>query len=364
MNFFNPKKIIIIGSLNKPKSGSYGGLYYASTSLRDKFIEEGFTITELNTTLKDISDNKIKNRLCSLFLRNLYFVFKILFNPRSKNILIFISSGTSYIDKLLPILMAKIMFKKIIIFPRSGHIIVDYKNSFYKIFINIVMFFSSRVICQSYFWESFFKDHGVSNSKLFVLENWVPNSVISRTFNFKKKYLNDDVFKIISVSRIEKDKGIDSIINLAVKLNGKLNFIIDIYGSGSYEHELINLIKINNLQNIVNYNGWLTNDNMYSIIYQYDVAILFSNIEGYPNVILDYIFSKIPIIASDNLILKSIGKNLITYTNTNNIDSMALDIFYCKSNYTIISDKAMKIYNQKMISNNINFIFNELKSIL
>jgi|LakMenE01Jun11ns_1017448.scaffolds.fasta_scaffold9798708_1 glycosyltransferase involved in cell wall biosynthesis len=364
MIYFNLKKIIIVGSFKKTNNVSYGGIYYASTSLRDKFIEEGFTITELDTTIKDISDTRIKKRIFSLFLRNIYFVSSILLNPRSKNILIFISSGTSYIDKLLPIIIAKVMFKKIIIFPCSGHIISDYKNSFYKIFINFVFYFSSKVICQSSFWESFFKDHGVSNKKLFVLENWVPNSVISRTLNFKKKFLHDNTFKIISVSRIEKDKGIDSIINLAVKLNGKLNFIIDIYGTGSYEQELIQLIKLNNLQNIVNFKGWLSNDKMYTTIYQYDVAILFSNIEGYPNVILDYIFSKIPIIASDNLILRSIGKKYISYTDTNNLDSMLEDVLNCKLHYNKISDNAIKIYNLKLEKNNINFVFNKIKSIL
>jgi glycosyltransferase involved in cell wall biosynthesis len=364
MFFFNPKKIIIIGSFKKSKNGSYGGIYYACSSLRDKFIEEGFIITELDTTLKDISDYKIKNRIFTLIFRNIYFVFSILFNPRSKNILIFVSSGTSYIDKLLPILIAKVMFKKIIIFPRSGHILLDFNNKFYKIIINIVMLLSSNVICQSTFWESFFIDHKVSKKKLFVIENWVPNSVINKTFNFKKKYFNSNLFKIISVSRIEKDKGIDSIINLAQKLNGKFNFIIDIYGRGSYEQELINLIKINNLQNIVYFKGWLDKDNMHTKIYQYDLAILFSNIEGYPNVILDYIFSKIPILASDNLILRSIGNNLITYTDTNNIDSMSEDILNCKFNYNIISDNAIILYDLKININNINFLFNKIKNIL
>src|SRR5690554_5713195 len=102
-------KVLFIGSFIKPKNGSYGGVLFASTSLRDKLINEGYKVVELDTTLKDISVTKVSKRFGNIFLRQLKFLYRILTTRKAKTLLVFVSAGNSYIDKLPSIFLAKLL---------------------------------------------------------------------------------------------------------------------------------------------------------------------------------------------------------------------------------------------------------------
>lgn len=84
-------KILFIGSFNKPKNGHYGGVYFASTTLRDGLTKEGYQIVEMDTTLKDIAETRVYKRLPNIITRQFKFLFLILFNCKAKYIFVFLS---------------------------------------------------------------------------------------------------------------------------------------------------------------------------------------------------------------------------------------------------------------------------------
>src|SRR5699024_10214481 len=95
-------KILFIGSFKKPKSGHYGGVYFASTTLRDGLAKEGYQIIEMDTTLKDISETRVHKRLPDIIIRQFRFLYTILFNSKAREFFVFLSGGSSYIDKFTP----------------------------------------------------------------------------------------------------------------------------------------------------------------------------------------------------------------------------------------------------------------------
>jgi glycosyltransferase involved in cell wall biosynthesis len=363
----NHKKILFIGSFKLPKDRYYGGVYFASTTFRDGLMKEGFQIVEMDTTLKDISETRVHKRLPNIILRQLRFLFTILFNLNSKYLFVFLSGGGSYVDKVLPIFLAKILYKKVVIFARSGHLIRDYKKNKFKFFIKSTLEMSDKIICQSTFWKSYFSSLGVKESKLEIIENWVDDEKISESKNLYYPSYNKDSgesFKIIFVSRIEKAKGVDDIILLANNLKNKLNFSIHIYGAGSYENEFENNIKDNHLYDVVQFHGWLEKKDMLKTINTFHLAVFSSQIEGYPNALLDYIFAKIPIIASDISMVKAVGSEIMSYYKQGNVDDITNKVLFISNNYQQSVQNIKELYDKKSIYNSLSFSLNKLTNIL
>lgn len=360
-------KILFIGSFNKPKNGHYGGVYFASTTLRDGLEKEGYSIIEMDTTLKDISETRVYKRLPNILIRQFKFLYTILFNIKAKHILIFLSGGGSYIDKFLPILLSKILGKTIIIFPVSGHLINDYKKKKFIFFINSILKMANKIVCQSSFWKNYFIEKGVNRNKLLVVENWVDDLKIKESIGLDYPEYNvesKETFKIVFVSRIEKAKGVDDIITLTEELNGKLDFSIHIYGAGSYQKKFVENIKSNQLEGVIHFEGWLEKEKMLKTINAHHLAIFPSQTEGYPNSLLDYIFAKIPIIASDIPMVQAVGGENIKYFKQGNKDELAKKVLEIVNDYSIYLEKAKTLNIEKAENNNLKKVILKFNTLL
>lgn len=360
-------KILFIGSFNKPKNGHYGGVFFASTTLRNALKKKGYQIVEMDTTLKDIAETRVYKRLPNIIPRQFKFLFSILFNFKAKYIFVFLSGRGSYIDKFFPILLAKLLRKRVIIFPRSGHLIRDFNKKRFNFFIQRVFKFADSVVCQSTFWKNYFVSKNVNYNKLLVIENWVDDLKIeeSKTLDYPKfKGKDKETFNIVFVSRIEKAKGVDDIITLAQQLKNKLDFSIYVYGAGSNQNEFVESIKSNHLEGVIHFKGWLDKEKMLKTINAHHLAIFSSQTEGYPNVLLDYIFSKIPVLSSDIPMAKAVGKSNMTYYEFGNTVDMAELVEAISSNYDTAIIKSKNIYDLKTIENCIDTSIKKLKTIL
>lgn len=360
-------KILFIGSFNKPKNGHYGGVYFASTTLRDGLTKEGYQIVEMDTTLKDIAETRVYKRLPNIITRQFKFLFLILFNCKAKYIFVFLSGGGSYVDKFFPLLLAKLLRKQVIIFPRSGHLIKDFSKKKFSFFIKRVFGLADIVVCQSSFWKDYFIHKNVNHNKLLVIENWVDDLKIKESTSLdypKFKGINKENFKIAFVSRIEKAKGVDDIISLAQELNSKLDFSIHIYGAGSYKNKIVESIKSKHLEGVIHFKGWLEKEKMLKTINAHHLAIFSSQTEGYPNGLLDYIFSKIPVLSSDIPMVKAIGKSNMYYYENNNAVEMANLIEVISSEYDNAIIKSKNLFDRKAIENTLVTSVRKIMTIL
>ncbi|GEM_PF-2169877 len=360
------KKILFIGSFNLPENGQYGGVYFASTTLRDGLKKDGFQIIEMDTTLKNIAEARVSRRLPSILYRQFKFLLTIILNPRARFLFVFLSGGGSYIDKFLSIVLAKFLCIRVIVFPRSGHLIKDYDKKMFKFFINSVLKMTDKVVCQSTFWEDYFTSKNVDVNKLTVIENWVDpvkleDSVSLEFPNFESQ---KGMFKIVFLSRIEKTKGINDIIELGKKLKGKINFSIHVYGAGSYQKELIESIKANNLNDIIFFEGWLEKENILNIINSFHLAVFPSQTEGYPNGLLDYIFSKIPILSTNIPMVKAVGNTDLYYYEVGNINQMSENVMIIAKEYNTAKAKSQRLYDLKKIENSFENSVKKLKRII
>lgn len=363
------KKIFFLGALKSQTSdGSVGGTYVASSSLAEYLLQSGYDIIPLNTTYKINSvGSKISTfkKFKTILIRNLGFLFKVASNRKAKTILIFVSAGNSYMEKIPIIFISRICRKKIILLPRSGFVQLDYKKKFYRKIVDYVNNKSDFIICQSQHWKTFFLNNGINCSKLLVIENWYPTEQlkISRKMS-SPKYSRGSFFKIIFIGRIEKGKGIDDLISFAENYSGFHSFKIDIYGAGTYEEVLKKKVEEKKLNNIIQFKGWLNSDKKLHTINKYQIGVFTSRFEGYPNSLLDYIFAKVPILTTDLNSIKAVGSDFLTYYTPGDINSFHHAYNDIINNYNLKVENAQRLYEEKYEQNNIEIVGKKLIELI
>lgn len=209
-------------------------------------------------------------------------------------------------------------------------------------------------------YKYFFWGHGVGRLQTSLMQK--PTITIFRTkydSEHAPKYLNptyiynffdnENIIKsnviikdrLLFMGRLEKEKDPLKLIDIAnelVKISN--NFILDIYGNGSLEKELLAEINKNNLENNVYLKGFINNKNIYK---DYSALLITSKVEGLPLSIIEAKANGIPTISSNwgNGVYELINNKLDGYIS-NNIEEFASNI------NNILTDEKL----QEKLSNN------------
>jgi glycosyltransferase involved in cell wall biosynthesis len=209
-------------------------------------------------------------------------------------------------------------------------LIITLNKNGLRYLVPIIYLLAKMLRCNKYFfviggWISdFIKKHPIANyclkhfdgvfveskSILANLEN-IYFSNVSYLFNFKTfNYVNNNIItktnrksslKIIFLSRVTWDKGLDIIKNIAKIIDEKkYSILIDIYGPIQLTDQ-DDILKMIGSFKCLKYNGLVHPDRVYEIMSNYDVLLFPTHYpgEGFPGVLLDAFISGISIIASN-----------------------------------------------------------------
>lgn len=200
------------------------------------------------------------------------------------------------------------------------------------------------VICVSSSVKKVMEDKFKLENNLKVIYNPIDAHQIlekAKEFTVKKDLTKTN---IITVGRLENQKGFDRLINAIGRINSdKLNIHLNILGEGSKYNELKDLIHLNKLENTVSLLGFKKNP--FPWVLSSDIFICTSRAEGYSLVIAEAMVLGIPIISvncSGPNELLDFGKYGLLIENS---DSAIRDVLYS------IVDKKINLENLKLLSN-------------
>ncbi len=187
----------------------------------------------------------------------------------------------------------------------------------------------------------------------------IPNT-ISKINQIKKKIKFNKNLKILSVGRLENQKGYDILIQALNRLKkDKVKFICHIYGAGSEKNKLSKEIIHNKLNNNIYLKG--VKKNITKIYKNYDIFILTSKFEGYPNSLIEALSVGLPCISSNCSYgpseIISNKKNGLLFENDNYLD------LYKKIKYLLNNKKFFFIFNKNARKEYDYKIFNKDKFI-
>lgn len=278
-------KILSIGPNYINYKGGIGAIIYLYSLYFYKF-----------NAIITLKDDNIINRIIIFFIAIIRFFYKMIFNNKIAIIHIHSSSGMSFFRKFCFFFLGKYVFRKKIIYHiHSGRFDSFYENSNYivKKMIQLTMSKSDSIVSVSKSWEKYFKNKFNPRRSITI-----PNIIdYPKDINV---YKLDDKINILYLGLIAEAKGIFDLMELIRvnknKYNNRVKFRIG--GLGKTE-ELLQIIKDNNLSNIVEYIGWVDGENKIKELIKSDIFILPSYSEGLPISILEAMSYRNAIIASD-----------------------------------------------------------------
>ncbi|MBW8049767.1 MAG: glycosyltransferase family 4 protein [Cytophagales bacterium] len=325
--------ILFVGSFKKEgKDGSIGGTMVACRSLVESKLSQYVHWHLIDSTSDTVPAPVMYKRLFKAISRIYRFIY-LINNKKIRIALVFCSSGFSFVEKGIMILIVKLSGKKTIFSPRSGLIINDIENSsFMKWFVAVVIRSSDLVICQSNSWKNIYQSiSGEDDSKFQVISNWInskeytsPSPPASRNAGPmstghrppQRGDFTTPIAKgksegkapasgglgganILYLGWIEIYKGIYDLIK-AVELNKSdfKNCLFHICGMGSQINSAKKLVNELGLDKRIIFKGWVGPEKKLAMLKSSDILVLPSHREGLPNALLEAMAVGLPVIAS------------------------------------------------------------------
>jgi glycosyltransferase involved in cell wall biosynthesis len=133
----------------------------------------------------------------------------------------------------------------------------------------------------------------------------IPLGMVFEPFiEYKKSYSYYDL-RLIYISRINRKKGLDLLLNALCLLPSYLKdrVSLDIYGEDddNFLQELKNIVELNQLRKCVVFKGKLNPQNRNETLQQYDVLALTSHQENFGLVVAEALDQKIPVLISNKV---------------------------------------------------------------
>ena len=177
---------------------------------------------------------------------------------------------------------------------------------------------------------------------LYNIDTIVASGAIDKLLPFKQKNISKSI-KIISLSRLDKNKRIKLIINALKKINKK-NIYLDIYGKGPEKERLQNQIDNLLLTDQVKLKGFIDEEGKKQIYSKYDFSISI-DFADFRITSIESVNSSCPVIISNETSLDFIHKYDFLYfcePNLSNLTKAILEMLDKKINWS---------YREKFLNN-------------
>ncbi len=178
----------------------------------------------------------------------------------------------------------------------------NYLPKYYLVLMKLLYRFSDFIIAQTtamgneiieYYW--------VDKDKIMVTSNPIDTKLIDESIRGQNNPFNGKFINIVASGRIREEKGYEFLLKAfekVIKYDTKYRLhILGTVGDKNYMKKLNKIIDENNLNNFVQFLGFQINPFPF---YKYaDLFILSSRWEGLPNVVLEALYLKTPVIVTD-----------------------------------------------------------------
>jgi glycosyltransferase involved in cell wall biosynthesis len=276
-------KVLFVGSFeNAAKDGGVGGQMFASKSLLHSKLNERIDWVTIDSTADSNLEIPMYKRVHKALKRILRFSFHIVFS-KVKMVLIFTSSGLSFGEKGLMVILATALGKKTILAPRSGFVVKDMeKGGLLSKFIPFVVKRANVVVCQGATWKSFYEkmDQG-KGEKFLVIQNWIDTSAI------QPAPITDDKIDILFLAWVDVQKGIFDLLEAVAEIKTQKQIHLHVAGGGTALDKSIELVELLGIKNITTFHGWVVGEKKKELLNLADIFILPSYAEGFPNSLME-----------------------------------------------------------------------------
>lgn len=213
-------------------------------------------------------------------------------------------------------------------------------------------------------WQLFFQQN-FPKYDFEIIPNPISQQILKVALsNSSIKSSDNTNYSVITMARLEKDKGVDDVVEAINYL--PQNFSLTIVGDGSLKNQLLRKVSKLGLSHRVSFVGWLNNESKFVALQQADVFCLPSLYDSFGMVFIEAYACGLPVVArSNDAILSIISNSANDYVwDGNKIDDLAelIKKAAIERYHNALERKNFVIdnFSPKIIATNINHIFSTL----
>jgi len=293
----------------------------------------------------------------------LKFLMVIIFNRNIKIVHLHTASYGSFLRKSILLIFAKMFGKKTVLHIHSGGFKIFFNESgILQSPIKYVLNISDDLVCLSDEWKDYF-DSLTKRKKSIV----VNNPVILPKQITQPRYIKP--VQVLFLNHIRTEKGLFDLLDFFTLNKNWLtgSFKLNIAGAGELER-MQKIIKGNQLEDLIEYKGWVSGKEKEDLLKENHVFILTSHFEGLPMSILESMAMGKAIIASNvggiPRIVKPNENGWLTHPG--DLDELAVVFKEIIANPGILENygnKSLQIvqdYSPEKVNNKLNSIYTDL----
>lgn len=268
--------------------------------------------TLLNSSFSDhyelvlIDSTQISNSPPSIVVRALFafsrFIkfLKLFFTAKPDAVLLFTSVGASVVEKGAMAWVARLKPIPIFLFPRGAGLIQTVQASgFQRTWVIAAMRGATHILCQGPAWQRFaINVLGFSEGKSPIVQNWSATEEILMIGESRSFISVVGVPCLLYLGWLDKEKGIFELLAASLSLSKKHVFRLLIAGRGNAEVQARAFVQSHNLQDVIEFVGWVGGEAKEELFIKSDILILPSWAEGFPNAIIEAMAAKLAVVVT------------------------------------------------------------------
>ncbi len=269
---------------------AWGGQEIYSQNLIHNFVDDGYNITHVSSQLKhkrdDITFVKVKHNWSNFYANS------VLISELIQNHQIVIFNGNRAIQQAF-FIRHTISFVGIKHGPFSVSNFGILGNFFLKLLYFILFKKLDKIICVAK--VTYDESLKLAPKKV----KFLPNGVYSSKVIGSNVFTKNTQLNLIYCGRLIEDKGVFVILNAVLLVHNDKPFSVklQIFGSGPLEPDIISFIKLNKLDDVIKFNGYVDDRDIIYNINKPSIMVFASKFEGMPLSILEAYSYGIPIVA-------------------------------------------------------------------
>ena len=282
------RKLLIVGAFLSKQKQVYGGVARSCDMLMASSFSQRFDIVTVDSTTISNPPPGFSVRLLLAAKRFVIFLYKVM-RHRPDGVVLFTSSGASFIEKSLMALLARLLGCRSYIFPRAGALITQTENTkVIYLLVKILLRGAHIFLSQGKTWSDFaVGPMGLSPSRVYLIPNWTATDAqlsIGRQRDFSEQVRP----KILFVGWLEAFKGVFELLEAALRLHRKgFVFKLTLAGRGNAEQSARKFVLENGLESVVDFVGWVGLEDLGRLYSEHNIFVLPSWAEGLPNSMIE-----------------------------------------------------------------------------
>lgn len=291
--------LLFVGAFPSPTKKVYGGNITDCKTLLDAGLNQSFHLILLDSTQRSVPPPSFWRRMIDSLSRSGKYL-RLVVRHHPDAILIFASSGFSFLEKSLFAVFGHFLSSRVLFFPRGGRLMdLSHQNSLYRLFVKFMMKFPDVLLCQGEVWRNFFiNEINIPEEKCIILTNWTATPSLLKLGN-RRNYYEKENHRILFLGWIYRSKGIFELIDALAMIHPLFpNVELFVAGEGEDSDEARKYIVKKDLKSSVHFLGWIHKERKLKVLSDTTIFCLPSHVEGLPNAMIEAMAAGLPVVVT------------------------------------------------------------------